>query len=315
MPEPVVPMATDPLTGQKTPIYAGGDPPIELVTGEPDRGDKPPPDPEAKPAEPAKPAEKGDEAKPDAKDAKPEPSAEDLERDDKGRFITKKRFDEVNVRRKAAEEELAKIKREQAAATKVTEPAYDFDAKENLYIELILDGKTKEAAGLRKEIRGAEQAMYADVATARATESNRAASVEQRINTIVKDYEDKYPQFDPESAEYSEELLDDINALYTGMLQSKRYETAADAFQAAISKTLKAHGIADAAPVATNGATPPRTAARRIDAIKNQPPNISNAGSAGADHGDGNVRIAELSEADFARLPEATRRRLRGDSL
>lgn len=321
MADAAVVSANDASTGRAAPVYVGGDPQIELSkdVDPAARGDVLVL-PEEKPAD--KPAEIPAKQETPPKEEPPPAAAktETPERDDQGRFVPKKRFDEVNERRRLAEDKLAQIDREKAAATKATEPGYDFDAKEQAYIELILDGKTKEAAVLRGEIRLAEQAQFEKVATTKATETNRAISTEQRINTIVADYEGRIDAFNPEHESYSEDLLDDVNAFYTGYLQGKKFDNAADAFQAAITKALKAHGIEDvrpngAAPAPTNGAPPLRTAAKRIDAIKNQPPNIGNTGSSSGAHGEGNVRINELSEAEFARLPEATRRRLRGDAL
>lgn len=316
------PMATDPLTGHKVPIYVGGDPPVVLATDEPaaavDRGDALQPPTTTPP--PAK--TEGKEAAPSDGEKPPEgekpTEGEEPERDANGRFVSKRRFNEVNERRRAAEDKLAQIEREKAAADKGGEKAYDFDASEQRYIELILDGKTADAAALRKEIRAAEAAQYEAQAQKLARQQSQATTVEERINATAKLYETTYPQFDPESPEYSEELLEDLNAVYTGLLQSKRFTNAADAFEAAITKAMKMHGIEEKAPPAkTNGETPPpaRTAAKRIDAIRNQPPNIARSGTGGSEHGDANIRVAELSEAEFARLPEATRRRLRGDSL
>lgn len=322
MPDPV--LVHNATTGEKVPVYVGGDPQIELAT-EGDRGDALPGSAPAKEEPAPKEAPKEEPAPKEAPElpaaAKKEGEEAEPERDDKGRFVPKKRFDEVNERRRLAETKLAEI---EAAAAKKTEtpapPAFDFEAKEQAYIELILDGKTKEAAALRTEIRAAEAANYERVATTRATETNRAMSVEQRIQEISSQYEAGVPAFNPENDAYSEELLEDVNSFYTGMLQSKRFDNAADAFQAAIDKALKVHGIEvpkaavpPAAPVTP--AAPVRTAAKRIDAIKNQPPNIALAGNGSAEHGDANPRVAELSEAEFARLPEATRRRLRGDAL
>lgn len=314
---PAGPMLKDPLTGHSESPYVGADPPLPLAKDPPaDRGDAlvPPQDP------PAKEGAKPEATTPPAKE-EPKPAEGDAtpERDAQGRFVSKSRFNEVNERRRIAEEKLAQMEREKQAATKATETAYDFAAKEALYVEMILDGKTKEAAELRLEIRAAEQAMYEKVAVAKATEQSRAATVEDRINATAQLYEATYPQFNPESPEYNEELLEDLNAVYTGLLQSKRFSNAADAFQAAISKAMKMHGIEEkdpAAPAASTTSPPPeRTAAKRIDAIKNQPPSIARAGNGSAEHGDANIRVAELTEAEFARLPEATRRRLRGDNL
>lgn len=307
---PTVPHAQDPFTGHKVPIYAGGDPPIELSMADSgERGDEVPP--KTPPAE-TPPAKEPDPELPEAAVKKDDP-----DRDEQGRFVPKKRFDEVNERRRAAESRLAELEAEKKKTTEPAPAAYDFDAKEKQYIDLILDGKTGEAAALRREIRQAEQADFAQVATTKAAETNRAMSVEQQINTLVAGYEKNYPQFNPEAPEYSEELLDDINSFYTGALASKRFTNAAEAFDTSVQKAMRVHGIElkTAEPKPATDAPPLRSAAKRIDAIKNQPPNIGRVGAGGAEHGDANVRVAELSEKEFAMLPEATRRRLRGDAL
>jgi hypothetical protein len=69
----------------------------------------------------------------------------DPPRNDKGQFIPKKRFDEVNQRRKAAEDKLAQFERENKAMQQAQDATYDFDAKEKEYLDLVLDGKTEEA--------------------------------------------------------------------------------------------------------------------------------------------------------------------------
>src|SRR5687767_6060478 len=118
-----VPTVVDQRTGQAVPVYLGGEAPAEPgTTAAPaDRGDSlGTPAAAAAVAESAPPADQGDESQTPANDADPaaadpaatEPSdsvapEDERPRNEKGQYIPRKRFDEVNQRRKAAEEKLA----------------------------------------------------------------------------------------------------------------------------------------------------------------------------------------------------------------
>jgi hypothetical protein len=103
------------------------------------------------------------------------------------------------------------------------------------------------------------------------------------------------------------------------MGQSGKFTDTAAAFEAAILKTLKMHGIekkASSTPTPTpEQSIPTRTAQKRVEAIANQPPLIARTGAQSADHGHSNIDIKSLSPEEIMKLPEATRRRLRGDNL
>jgi hypothetical protein len=79
------------------------------------------------------------------------------------------------------------------------------------------------------------------------------------------------------------------------------------------------HGIekkASSTPTPTpEQSIPTRTAQKRVEAIANQPPLIARTGAQSADHGHSNIDIKSLSPEEIMKLPEATRRRLRGDNL
>lgn len=318
----------DQRTGQAVPVYLGGEPPSEPgATSTPapsDRGDDPStataaaasPDPATKPQVPT------DAATPPAADPAVVASENDHPRNDKGQFIPKKRFDEVNQRRKTAEDKLAQIERENKATQQAQDATYDFDAKEKEYLDLVLDGKTDEAIALRKEIRAAERTEFQRVATEQAHTVSKQATVQERIQEITARYESEHDVFDPESENYSEDVLDDLQSLYSGYGQSGKFTDAAAAFEAAIIKTLKMHGIetkANSAPTPTATPEPPttptRTAQKRVEAIANQPPLIARTGAQSADHGHSNINVKSLSPEEIMKLPEATRRRLRGDNL
>lgn len=301
---PTAPFVTNPVNGEAVNPYLGGDPPLSTeplstessATAPEDRGDAVATEPETK------------------VEVTPELSAPVAkEPKDTDQRIPKPRFDEVNERRKVAEARVAELEK-QIAKPVVEVAAYDFDAQEDKYIELLLDGKTKEARAVRTEIRAAERAEFDRLATTKATETNRALSVEDRLGVISAKAEEDFPQFNPESEVFSEDLLDDVKIIYAGHLQSGKFADAADAFQAAIDKATKLHGVATVEPAAGTK-IPARTAQKRVDAITSQPPLIAKVGHQSGQHGDLNVDVHAMTEADFARLPEATKRRLRGDDL
>lgn len=334
------PTVADPNTGVATTPFIGGDPiqPITPTTPE-SRGDiiapksgaaadsavpippvvvaDPPADPAAPPATdpPADPAT--------ATQTPVDPAAATPPRDDKGKFIPKKRFDEVNERMKAAEAKIAADEAAKAAAAAATANQYDFDAKEQEYIDLVLDGKKTEAAALRKEIRAAEASAYEVVATQKAQTVTQQQTTQQRIDAVSVRYEADYDVLNPESENYSEAVLNDVSALMAGYSRSGQYADAAQALEASIKGALKMHDIplkADAATPTptvaappTTPATPARTAQKRVEAIVATPPLIARTGVQSADHGTTTVDVKTLSDSEFSKLPDETKRRLRGD--
>lgn len=344
---PAGPVATDPLNPSVTiPVYLGGDGPVP--TPEPgDRGDSiapvsatpaaAAPEPAAAPAAVVEPVDAGNTPQPATEPVAAAPSepsdpatqSSEPARNDKGQFIPRKRFNEVNEERKQLAARVAELEAAKGATAAVQEDAYDFDAKEQEYANLVLDGKVKEATALRKEIRAAEQATYVKAAKAVTVETTQQLSVQDRLQATTDRYEQALPQFDPESENYNEELLSDIQAFYTGSVKMGTHRDPAEAFEASVKKALRLHGIADpfAAPATPAAQTPPapaaaaapaapaRTAQSRVEAIVNQPPTLAKIGTSGAPETAATINVNELSERDLLALPEATRRRLRGDMV
>jgi hypothetical protein len=326
------PVKVDPLNPAVViPVYAGGDGPPPAP--EPaDRGDdvEPPKsvEPEPSPASDAPPPDEVDGGgEPEATDAEapgePAPKKDDRPRNEKGQFIPRSRFNEVNEERKRLQERLEQLEAEKRAAQQVEEDTYDFDAKEEEYANLVLDGKIKEAISLRKEIRAAEQKLYEKLAQQKTLETTHQLTVEEQINDISSKYASAVEAFDPDSESYNDELLADLRDIYAGALESGRYASAPAAFEASIKKALRLHGIADpfdgpqespAQPKASEKpAAPQRTAQKRVEAIAKQPPSLENIGGSGAPETHATIDVTKLTDAELAKLPEATRRRLRGD--
>ena len=70
-------------------------------------------------------------------------------------MVPKSRLDEVLAKNKKMQKRIDDIEK-QEAEVKAEAPKYDFDVKEQEYQQLILDGESAKAVGLRNEIRKAE---------------------------------------------------------------------------------------------------------------------------------------------------------------
>ena len=123
-------------------------------------------------------------------------------------MVPKKRLDEVLGKLKASQKELEDLKL--AATPRQTRPAYDFDAKEAEYMNLVLDGQTKEAVALRQQIRTAEKTQLGGEMGQKMAETvsyNQTATTLQRA---ASELEATFPVFDKTSDQYSEEMTQEV---------------------------------------------------------------------------------------------------------
>ena len=235
--------------------------------------------------------------------------------------IPKSRFDEVNARRRAAEEELERMKSDKAATEKAEE--FDFDKAETEYMDMLLAGKTEGALAKRSEIRKAEQAAYLAHSELLAGDASRGVSEQEKVDLLIEEYEVKYDGFNPKKDAYSEDLMDEVAAMYSGYHTTGF--TRSKALQLAMENVIKIYEL----PLASNGE--PRTEykepekkgskkkpIKKVDekrkAAKKQPANPATATGV-ADAGDTTVDIEKMSDEEMDALPEATLARLRGDTL
>ena len=140
-------------------------------------------------------------------DAEDEPVAE--EKPAKKPMVPKARLDEVLAKQKALQKQLDDIN---AAAEKSAEAPeeYDFDAKEVEYQNMVLDGETEKAVGLRREIRKAERAtlefeMRAEM-TQTVSQDRQMTALQQAANAM----EDAYPIFDRNSETFNEAVTNEV---------------------------------------------------------------------------------------------------------
>ena len=245
-------------------------------------------------------------------------------------YLPKHRFDEVNARRKAAEEELAALKAESTANKDAAESKYDFDAAREEYGELLISGKTKEAAAKLKEISTAERADWEAEAVSKSTSNVSAQQVQNELQQIVAQYEGEYAEFNPENENYSEDIVDEVEAFFTGYLNKRPELTPQQAFHLAVDNTARLYGLQKQGESATEGddsvdepaakKTVTRKVAKKdtkkkIALAQRAPANTSKAGNAGDSSGESQPDINQMTDDEFDALPDSVRARLRGDTV
>lgn len=271
--------------------------------------------------------EDGDAEDPDKRKPKPKPVKQTIPKD---------RFDEVNVRRKAAEDELRDLKAEIAAGKDGEAEEFDFDTAEEKYMDAVLDGKKDEAKVIRKEIRAAERAEIAASTQVTSRRSATDVAEDRSIQIIAKEYEGNYDVLNPAKEEdYSEDILEDFAAQYTGYVS--RGFTRPEATKLALDNVVRIYdlksneaggttdeGEADettkaekkaAAEAKKKAAVAKKKAAieKKLKAAKGAPPDTGKDGAAGDSDGDTNLDISTMSDAEIDALPPSTLARMRGD--
>ena len=264
-------------------------------------------------------AEEAEQAEPEqAAEAEPEQAAEAEQEDSKpkGQMIPKSRFDEVNERRKKAEEELARMRAQAEAAEQGEAEEFDFEAKEMEYMNLVLEGEHNAAAKLRSEIRAAERASFQKDASTVSNVSIQEASDRQAIEAYSAQIIAEYPAFDhTDETNFRSDLLEDVG-LHTNLYVEKGLSRP-KAFERAVQDVIKLNdltSIVKGEDPKPNGKAPERrTTAKKVEAAAAQPANIADAGRSSSEAGLAKVDINKISDSDLEKLPAETLARLRGD--
>lgn len=249
-----------------------------------------------------------------------------------GDMIPKGRFNEVNEQRKRAEAEAERLRleleasRRPAATPSPTPPPFDEDAAEAQYAELLMDGKTAEAVALRKKINAHVRDAAAADATVKADEAYRRGQqetanqvAERELNEASAKAVQDYPYLDTEEgAEALELIVASRDAkIAKGIAPGEALRQAVNQIAP---KFKPAAATAPPAPGATPAPTPAPVDTRAADALARgaadstkQPPQL--AGGTGNRATAERIDVKNLTEAQFDALPEAEKKRLRGDNV
>jgi hypothetical protein len=241
--------------------------------------------------------------------------------------IPKARLDEVIRQREEAkernlwlEEQLEKLINQKSSTQEAAKPAkltYDYATAEGKYIDLIIEGQTKEAAALRSEIdrfrRDEMMELISEVkntSSAQAKTESAQALDQDRFNTLIENMESKYKFLDSSHKSYNEEAVDTINTLLAGYIAAGK--TKSEGLRLAVNKV---------APLYEKEVTPVKqtlgkkrieeSGKKAVVAAKSQPPKSKSSSVKSIDLDA--ININKLSDKDFKSLTEKERRTLRGD--
>ena len=155
-------------------------------------------------------------------------------------MVPKARLDEVLAKQKALQKQLDDIN---AASEKSAEAPeeYDFDAKEVEYQNMVLDGETDKAVGLRREIRKAERAtlefeMRQEMSQT-VNQDRQMTALQQAANAM----EEAYPVFDRNSEAFNEDVTNEVVELRDMFMQGG-YDVV-DALSKAVKYVVKDHDL------------------------------------------------------------------------
>ena len=228
--------------------------------------------------------------------------------------IPKSRFDEVNKRAKDAEAKAEALQREFEAlkagmqhgqqpakqqAEQPAQPAFDFNSKEQEYMDAVLDGETDKALAIRSEIREAERNEFQSVAQTKSTESVEQMQMRNRVQEAVVKLNQAMPIFDETSGTFNQEALNEALTIRNGYMAQGIGPI--EAMQKAAGMINKVYGGTvekDTAPP-----TQQPVAKKKVETANKQPPSIGTKSGEAADTGS-KVDVMSMSEKDFDSLSE-----------
>jgi hypothetical protein len=241
-----------------------------------------------------------------------EPSKDDL------RFTQLMEQVEASRERNAwLEDQLSKLIAKDTT-TKVIEPLkelYPFEAKEEEYVNLIIEGEIAKATKLRSQIDNARTTELlaairgeSKVAAEAALRETQSLIENEKFSKTVEILEEKHPFFNPDHKSYNAEAVDTANSLMNGFIA--KGDSKVEALKKAVARILPFYGET----VSTKGLGGERkSAAGKVaaDASNRQPP------KSGSVKGESTTLktkpLSAYTDKEFAALTNAELKALRGD--
>lgn len=283
-------------------------------------------------------ADKGSDKGSDKGDDKSDDKDGDQARDDKGRFKPKTipldRHEGVlnreRIARQAAEARIAELEsqlKQQDTTDTVKALEAEIETMEGQLEAARLDGNKDEAVRLAREIRLKEREVV-KAETARNSGANTDQMREEmRMDTVIEKMELQYPALNEKSDLYDQDLVDLVLAAQQDLIRRERLapsvalEAAAVKVMSKIQTTkIDADDKGDTGLKNAKGALEDRKQAqldKNIDTQNKQPPSTKEVGQDSDKLGQTkeDADVTQMTYEDFAALPEATKKRMRGDAV
>ena len=230
-------------------------------------------------------------------------------------MIPKSRYDSAARRAKQAEEALARTQQELQQVNRTTETSggdpktvADFESKidelDTKIEEARKDGDADSVVKLVKEQRTYERSMYSQIAKEEAAGAGTAAQQAVAFDSLVDKLEQDYPVFNQDSKEFDQDLVNEVLDMHEAFVAK------GDAPAVAMAKA-----VGYILPEKPSSNVRNTDTAKNLKAAQAQAPSLGGVGAgsdAGGDSGDG-ADVASMTQSEFDALPDATKKRLRGD--
>lgn len=262
--------------------------------------------------EAATPEEGEEEGEEEADEAEAEDDGEEEEEAPRSNgMIPKHRYDSAANRAREAERELAELRASMDPAKPVAEDKPDIYAELDLKLEQArADGDVAAAAAINKQIRQAERDERTAELEERSTRTSETTREQIRVDAVIEALNAQYPELDPDSGAYDQTRVDEVLRLQRAFVAGGSPPS-----------TALNEAVGYVMPRAPDIAPVPKAEKRKTDVKKNvdtsnkQPPTLDKVGFDSDSQGkkDSTPDIMSLSEEEFDALPEATKRKMRGD--
>lgn len=264
----------------------------------------------------------------DADDGDQDDSAEDDSEGDDAptskdaeRGIPRSRFNEVNERMKAAEAKIAQLETTETAKEEAAVQRYDFDTKEDEYMELLLDGKTSEAKAVRAEIREAEKAEFVAETKKETVEEVSSVRIQEEVDSLANQAEKLYPVLDDSHPDYNPKVVHKVMTFMRGYQADGL--TPDNALVAGLADAIELYDLDAGDEVTEDEDTkedpkPKKKAAikktkEKLALQKKQGHSPAGEGKSSSDAGAVVPDIETMTDEEIDALPAKTLARLRGD--
>lgn len=229
-------------------------------------------------------------------------------------MIPRARLNEVRAKQKAAEARVAELEAQLNAARDGGAQNKNFEAftakVDTLYESVALanaEGDYKQAAKLQRELddlrENATLARQQYVAQQEALRTQETTA----YNALVDQIELLVPELNPRNEGFDEDTMQEVDSVTRG-LEAQGMRTA-DALRKAVKYVIGKDVFSEASiRRETAPATKKTDIAKNVAAAKKIPPTVD-----GAPEKNQEIDPAKLSDAEYAKLPESTKARLRGD--
>jgi len=179
-------------------------------------------------------------------------------------------------------------------------------------MQAVIDGEKTKALELRKEIRAAEKTEIQKATATATTQDSEAVALARAAAEVER----SFPQFTHGHEKYNEEATKAVVKMRDALIMqgSSAVEALNDAVDYVVRKyDLDETPVDDSKVVDLNKKREANTA-KKIEAHGKQPPSLKGEGER-TRKTDQPSDVELMSEEEFNALPEATKRRMRGDFL